>query len=235
MAVPSIDKALEQSRADCHCNPAVHLPVEQGGVQDAAGIVERDVFVDPHLSGAAVDFDAAKIEDEAVSRRAVDLVQFVGRYQARRSPEHRFAQGRRAFIREYAGRPVARPRDAGKAHPVFRVPLGKNTPAGEPHIFRPQVQLRRGDTGEFVPEAQCCEMSGTGDRAGEPARIVAGGNRPASLPVSRAVSTRIEAGLKANTSATTWAVTVRCPCPCGKESMITETPPSGSSATVAAV
>jgi hypothetical protein len=39
--------------------------------------VERHAFVDTHLSGTDVDFDAAKIEDEAVGRRAVDLVHLV--------------------------------------------------------------------------------------------------------------------------------------------------------------
>jgi hypothetical protein len=92
IAVVAIDEALEQGRTDGHRKSAAHLPVEQGGVQDAAGIVERHVFVDPHLSGAAVDFDTAKIEDKALSRRAVDLVHLIGRCQAWRSPKHRFAQ-----------------------------------------------------------------------------------------------------------------------------------------------
>src|ERR1700736_3350621 len=93
IAVIAIDEALEQGRADGHRKAAVHLPVEQSRVQDAAGIVERHVFVDPHLSGGTINFDAAKIKDKAISRRAVDLVHLVGRCQAWRGPEHRFAQG----------------------------------------------------------------------------------------------------------------------------------------------
>ena len=36
-----------------------------------------------------------------------------------------------------------------------------------------------------------------------------------------------------NSSATTWANTVRCPCPCGTEDTLTVTDPDGSNATVA--
>jgi hypothetical protein len=54
--------------------PAEHLTVEQSGVQDPPRVVHRHVFVDPHGSGVAVDFDAGKIKNKAIGGSGIYFI-----------------------------------------------------------------------------------------------------------------------------------------------------------------
>ena len=67
--------------------------------------------------GVAIDLDRADVEDEAVAKRAVDLVGLVRRGELRRRPEHRLAQRRRLARRQRPRRPMARRGEPGEAAP----------------------------------------------------------------------------------------------------------------------
>ena len=72
-------------------------------------------------------------------------------------------------------------RDAGKAQRILGVRRREDAPTGEEEILRPRVQLRRGDAGQPVSEPGRGDMHGASRRTGEPARIIAGGDRPGIL------------------------------------------------------
>ena len=65
-AVLPVDELLVEGGSHPVGKPAEHLAVEECGVQYPPGVVHRHVFVDMHLSGVAVDLDAAEIENEAI-------------------------------------------------------------------------------------------------------------------------------------------------------------------------
>ncbi len=81
-----------------------------------AGVVHRDVAVDPHLIGERIDLDAAHVEDEAVGQRRVDAVVARRRLELRRRPHRGLAQRRRHAFRQHHRRPVRGAGDAAERH-----------------------------------------------------------------------------------------------------------------------
>ena len=65
-AVLVINEPFVEGGSDRHREPAVHLAVEQGRVQNLPGAVHGHTLVGPNRAGVAVDFDPAEIKDEAV-------------------------------------------------------------------------------------------------------------------------------------------------------------------------
>ena len=86
------------------------------------------------------------------------------------------------FIRQQAGRPMARGGDArerDRAHPGCR--CREDLAAREDEIFRRDIELRGGDPREPVAQLRRRKMRRAGDRRGEAARVVAGCDRPGIL------------------------------------------------------
>src|SRR6516165_11565012 len=147
-AVLTVSKLLVECRTHRLREPAEYLAVEQRRVQDPPGIVHCHVFVDAHLSGVAVDLDAAKIENEPIDRRGVDLVGFARRVEPGRRPEYGFAQYRGIGIGEGSGRPMTRPGEPAEADGVVRIGSREDPAIGEPHVHKWDVELGSSDTGE---------------------------------------------------------------------------------------
>ena len=129
---------------------------------------------------------------------------------------------------------MARGGDTGKAHPIFRVAAAKMRPPAKHTSSGRRFKLRRGNPREFVAQPRRREISRAGDRAGEAARVIAGSDRPGVLAGvergldpdrRRAQPEHIGDDLGRDGSV---------PLALRQQSMMTETPPSGSNATVAA-
>ena len=67
IAVVGVDIFLVQRGAERVREAPGHLARDHAGMQHAAAVVHRDVFVDAHRTGHAVDLQPAEIEDEAVT------------------------------------------------------------------------------------------------------------------------------------------------------------------------
>src|SRR5262249_58316005 len=89
-----------------------NLPFDHAGMQDVPAVVGRYIAVDAYLAGDAVDLGTAKIEDEAMAERRVDLVGVDGCRQLRRRPEHRLPDCVAHLIGKQSRRPMAYRRKA---------------------------------------------------------------------------------------------------------------------------
>ena len=56
-----VDRLLVQHRADALHHAAADLPVDDGGVDELAAVLDRDVAVDVHAPGVEVDLDPAHV------------------------------------------------------------------------------------------------------------------------------------------------------------------------------
>src|SRR5262249_60858326 len=101
---------------------AGYLPRYHGRMQDASAVVGGHVAVDADGAGAAVDLNAADIEDEAVAERGVDFVARCRGAQLGGGPEGGLADGVVELGRLHPRRPVTGGRQARKWHGIVRVP-----------------------------------------------------------------------------------------------------------------
>ena len=131
-AILAVNKLL----VECCTHPvrecAEHLSVEERRVQDSPSVVHRHVFIDAHLSGIAVNLDAAEIENEAIGGRAVDFVGLGRRVEPGRCPEYGFAQCRGIGIGKRSRRPVTRPGEPSEADRIVKVGGREDFAVGEP-------------------------------------------------------------------------------------------------------
>ena len=180
-AIGGIGVFLVERSADGLGKAAADLSVDHGRVQDCPAVMHGHVAVDPRLQGRPIDLDAAKIEDEAVAERGVDVVGFVRRGQFRRAPEYGFADRLSDAVGQRGGRPVAQPRDAGERNLVVGIAPRSDVAAGERDVLDLRVQLARGDACQPSCNALRGEPGGAGDGRRETAGVVAGRDRPGVL------------------------------------------------------
>ena len=103
---PAVGELLVKRGTERLREAAGDLTRHHAGMQNAAAVMHRDIFVDAHRARDAIDLDAAEIEDEAVAERRIDLVGVGRRGQLRRRPEYGLAD-RLICRRERARRPMA--------------------------------------------------------------------------------------------------------------------------------
>ena len=190
-AVRAIIELLIKRRAQRIREAASDLTVRERGVEQPPGVMDRDIFVDPHAAGVLFDLHAAQIEDEAVGGRGIDFLQRIGRGKPRRRPEGRLAQGWRNTLRQRALRPVRGPGEPPEGQRFLRGAGAEDAAALEPHVGRGAAKLGRGDFSEPPAQTLRREMSRAGHRARETARIIAAGDRPG-------VAGRVQLGDDAN-------------------------------------
>ena len=77
-AVVAIAKFFHQRGTYRLREPTAYLAVGERRVEQGAGIVGRDVFVDMHATGVAIDFDATDVEHETVGGGGIDAIVGIG-------------------------------------------------------------------------------------------------------------------------------------------------------------
>ena len=101
-----VNEFLIERRGNALREGAAHLPISDHRIEDAAGIVHRNVAIDADLIGQRIDLDAAHVEHETVSQRCVDAVVARRRLELRRRPQRGLAQSRRHAFGQQHRRPV---------------------------------------------------------------------------------------------------------------------------------
>ena len=180
-AVLVVHQLLVKRGADGVGEGAANLPVDQGRIEAAPGVVGGDVAVDRDGPGRTVDLDAAEIEDEAVGRRAVDQVVVRRWRQGGRRPAGALARRRVRVRRQTPRRPVGKRGRPAEVQPLRGVFAGEDAPGREAQGLGRGAEPPARDTRQALLEPFGREMRRAGHGAGEAARIVAGRDRPGVL------------------------------------------------------
>src|SRR5262249_34436956 len=145
---------------------------------NAAAVVGGHVAVDADGTGAAVDLNAADIEDEAVAERGVDFVLWCWGAQLGRGPEGGLEDGMVEIGGLHPRRPVTGGGEARQWHGVVRVPAGAHVASNKLDMIGCDIELWRGQARKLCLEPDRGNMGGTAHCRRKPARVVARRDRP---------------------------------------------------------